>query len=146
MTPQPKSRTIGQWLVLDDHGDTWRVQCLACQRKQSFARSLIAGPVPPRCRCGVRALPAIPAPAKPKFCRYKTLPLKHNGTRTRPAKPLRSGETIGIFTLLVRADNNGKHPVWIARCVCGAVRAIQANNLHRATRCQCCRSACKVKD
>ena len=52
MTPQPKSRTIGCWLVLDDDGSAWLVQCLGCGRKTAFPRSLLSGPYPPRCKCG----------------------------------------------------------------------------------------------
>jgi hypothetical protein len=50
MTPNNKN-TVGCWLVLDDKGDTWRVQCLACNRKESFSRYLL-GAVAPRCKCG----------------------------------------------------------------------------------------------
>ena len=52
MTPQPKSRTIGCWLILDDHGDTWRVQCLACDGKTAHSKRLLQGAVVPRCKCG----------------------------------------------------------------------------------------------
>jgi len=52
MTPQPKSRTVGCWLVLDDHGDTWRVQCLACGKPTSHTKRLLQGAVVPRCKCG----------------------------------------------------------------------------------------------
>jgi len=67
MTPQPKSRTVGCWLILDDHGDTWRVQCLACNRKESFSRYLL-GAIAPRCKCGgMSATTAILAPARPQI-------------------------------------------------------------------------------
>jgi hypothetical protein len=67
MTPQPKSRTIGHWLVLDDHGDTWRVQCAnpGCGAVKNYSRGLMTGAVVPRCsKCGGKvARPQIPPPA-----------------------------------------------------------------------------------
>ena len=51
MTPNNKN-TIGSWLVLDDHGDTWRVQCLACDAKTSQSKRLLQSAIPPRCKCG----------------------------------------------------------------------------------------------
>lgn len=51
MTPT-KTRTIGQWLILDDKGDTWRVQCLACDRIQPHSKRLLQSAIPPRCKCG----------------------------------------------------------------------------------------------
>lgn len=51
MTPT-KTRTIGQWLILDDKGETWRVQCLACDRIQPHSKRLLQSAIPPRCKCG----------------------------------------------------------------------------------------------
>ena len=66
MTPQPKTKTIGCWLVLDDHGDTWRVQCMACDKPPvTRSKGLMTGAVAPRCKCGgkVASKPQIPPPA-----------------------------------------------------------------------------------
>lgn len=64
MTPT-KTRTIGQWLVLDDRGDTWRVQCLACDRIQPHSKRLLQSAIPPRCKCGGK-VPSKPVePSKP---------------------------------------------------------------------------------
>lgn len=55
MTPQPKSRTVGCWLVLDNKGDTWRVQCAnpECGAVKNYSRNLLTGFVTPRCsKCG----------------------------------------------------------------------------------------------
>jgi len=69
-----KTRTIGQWLVLDDKGSAWLVQCLACSRKTAFPRSLLSGEYPPRCKCGGKvpskpveaSKPASPAVVQPE--------------------------------------------------------------------------------
>jgi hypothetical protein len=57
MTPNNKN-TVGCWLVLDDHGDTWRVQCLACDAKLAHSKRLLQSAIPPRCKCGGK-VPAI---------------------------------------------------------------------------------------
>lgn len=62
MTPNNKT-TIGSWLVLDDKGDTWRVQCLACGRSMPHSKRLLQSAFPPRCKCGgkVSAKPVEPS-------------------------------------------------------------------------------------
>lgn len=65
MTPQPKSRTVGCWLVLDNEGSAWLVQCLACGRKTAFPRSLLSGEYPPRCKCGGKVAAKPAEPSKP---------------------------------------------------------------------------------
>ena len=79
MTPNSKN-TIGCWLVLDNDGSAWLVQCLACQRKTAFPKSLLSGPYPPRCKCGGK-VPAKPVEALPVLTR-SVVPAK-------PERPLR---------------------------------------------------------
>lgn len=127
------------WTVTSERGSLVDVLCAAgCGYRTALSRVVAHAPRPPVCpRCrGKHKQTRIKRTKR----RYQTLPLQHDGTRRRPATPLQPGDTIGIFCLLSRADNNGKHPVWVARCECGVVRVVQANNLRRATRCQCCRS------
>jgi len=121
MTPQPKSRTIGQWLVLDDKGDTWRVQCLACNRKESFSRYLL-GAIAPRCKCGGKvARPQIPPPAgfvpsKPEPADLPELdPILPFGPADNPvdkiASPPVADALFGIFGMVpVKADKPKPEP------------------------------------
>lgn len=58
MTQQPKSRTVGCWLVLDAKGEVWQVQCVCCEHKLTLARNLLQSAVTPQCpRCGARSGP-----------------------------------------------------------------------------------------
>lgn len=144
MTPT-KTRTIGTWLVLDDRGDTWRVQCLACDRIQPHSKRLLQGPVPPRCKCGGK-VPAKPVeaskPAAPAVVPVQS-PASHPAADAlfkvfgmvpvaKPAKPTRQihrttvevGQVFHRLTVLGESETSGGRAMVRCQCECGTVKDV----------------------
>ena len=58
-----------------------------------------------------------------------------------PALMSLDGQTFGLWTVLDRAPNRGRHTCWHCRCTCGAERAVAACDLRTgaSTNCGCLR-------
>jgi hypothetical protein len=122
-------KVIAGWQVLDGAGPVWSVACAACQTVKAMPRTLLQGPVPPRCKCSVlRAVqPAKAAYVEPE--RAKPDPANRRNVQ-RKYSP---GEQYGCLTILRDAERTGADRVVIVRCEkCGKCWRIATRNLYRA--------------
>ena len=127
-------QTVGNWNIVDNKGSAWLVQCLACQRKTAFPRSLLSGPYPPRCKCGGK-VPSVPVeaskPASPAVVPVQVVApvsepiavlVKHKLRVDRPPLTQR-------LTVLGPAPKTGKHNRVYAKCVCGTVKTYELTKI-----------------
>lgn len=149
MTPQPKSRTVGCWQILDPTGSAWLVQCLACGRKTAFPRSLLSGSIVPRCKCGGKVpakpvethKPPVAAVAQPEppashpaaDALFKVFGMVPVAKPEKPAKPSRQkirttvplGPVAGTrLTVLGESETSGGRAMMRCRCECGTVKDV----------------------
>lgn len=112
MTPQ--QQTIAGWIVLDGAGPVWSVACTACHAVKSIPRTLLQGPVPPRCKCSALR------PVQPT--QVAQLAADVEPSRSKPAKRQNiqrkywPGESYGCLTILRDAERTGADRVVIVRC------------------------------